>query len=678
MSEQDNLQNADGNKENKALENTAAENVQETVKETLEETVEEQTATHKESKDDNNDDAVISEIDNSNAEDSEDESANDRHNIEEKDYSEMSLDVIVLELEALVKNEKAQAIKKHVEAIKNEFNEKYNALVEEKKQAFLDQGGNEIDFHFTTPLKRSFNEAYKEYRTKIKTHYKSLEKGLKDNLSTRLQIIEDIKALTDLDETMNTKYKQFKELQDQWKAAGSIPRDKYNNAWNSYHFNVERFYDLLHLDRDLRDKDFEHNLEQKTKIIERAEELAKDANTNRAFRELQALHKLWKEELGPVAREHREPIWERFKEATKVINDKRQEYYQHLEELYEKNLAFKNGIIELIEEKTNDAGNTHKAWQTKIKEVEMLREEFFKAGKVPIKVNEATWTKFKVAVREFNHKKNDYYKSLKKDQYDNLDKKLALIKIAEDNKDSEDFVATTQLMKKIQADWKTIGHVPRKDSDKIWKKFRAACNHYFDRIHAKKNEASAEEEKAYTEKEAFLKTVTETKLSGEQKADLATIKEYIAKWKTIGRVPGNKRKIENDFNKALDTLFGALDMNKNEVEMIKFENKLQELSTAKDQRALESEYNFIRQKISDIKGEINQLENNLLFFKHADKKKPLVKSVYDNIKQHTESLKIWNAKLKKIKVMENAKEKAVAEAEAKAATEAQQEAKETE
>ncbi|WP_290700172.1 DUF349 domain-containing protein [Lacinutrix sp.] len=664
MSEQDNLLNADGKQENKALENTTIENVEETV----EETVEKDTTEPQDTQNESTKDTVINEIDNSNAEDAEDEGTSDRHNIEEKDYSEMSLDALVIELEKLVESQKIQAIKKHVEAIKNEFNEKFNALVEEKKQEFLDQGGNEIDFHYTTPLKRSFNEAYKEYRNKTKAHYKSLENSLKDNLSSRLQIIEDIKALTDLDGTMNTKYKQFKELQDQWKAAGSIPRDKYNNAWNSYHFNVERFYDLLHLDRDLRDKDFEHNLEKKTKIIERAEALAKDENSNRAFRELQALHKMWKEELGPVAREHREPIWDRFKEATKVINDRRQEYYNHLDALYEKNLEFKHGIIGIIEEKTNDPGNAHKDWQKKIKEVEMLREAFFKAGKVPIKVNEATWTKFKVAVREFNHKKNTYYKSLKKDQFDNLDKKLELIKIAEANKDSEDFVATTQLMKKIQGDWKHIGHVPRKDSDKIWKQFRAACNHYFDRINAKRNEASAEEEKAFTEKEAFLKTVSETKLSGEQKADLTIIKDYIAKWKTLGRVPGNKRKIESDFNKALDTLFGALDMNKNEVEMMKFENRLQDLSSSKDQRGLENENSFIRTKISEINGEINQLENNLLFFKHADEKNPLVKSVHDNIKKHTESLIIWKAKLKKIKIMENAKAKA--EAEEKAAAEA--------
>ncbi len=659
MSEQDNLQNADGKNEVNDAANTPSEtttNAQEATQETVNETDNEvqETATETETSAEtttatNEDDAVINEIDDANAEDAEDEGNSERHTIEEKDYHSMSLDELVIELEKLVKNEKVQAIKSHVEGIKNEFNTKFNTLLEEKKEEFIAQGGNVIDFHYSNPLKRNFNDTFKEYRSKLNAHYKGIEKNLKDNLNVRLEIIEDIKTLINNDESMNTKYKSFKDIQDRWKNAGPIPRDKYNNAWNSYHFNVEKFYDLLHLDRDLRDKDFAHNLDKKTKIIERAEELAQDDNINRSFRELQVLHKLWKEDLGPVAKEHREVIWDRFKAATKVINDKRQDYFANLDKLYEKNLEVKHGIIAKIEEKANEAVKSHSGWQNAIKTIEALREEFFKAGKVPIKVNEATWAKFKDAVRDFNKKKNAFYKDLKKDQYDNLEKKLALIKIAEDNKDSDDFEATTPLMKKIQGDWKRIGHVPRKDSDKIWKQFKSACNGYFDRIHAKRNEASEEEEKAYTEKEALLAEVKTVKLAGEQKADLATIKEYIAKWKTIGRVPGKKRKIEGDFNTALDGLFKTLDMNKTEVEMIKFENKLQDLATASDSRVLDNERSFIRKKVDEIKGEINQLENNLLFFKHADDKNPLVKSVHDNIKRHKESLVIWNSKLKKIK-----------------------------
>lgn len=655
MSEQDNLQNADGKNEVNDAANTPAEtttNNQEASQEPVNETDNEaqKTATETETTTSTTeDDAVINEIDDANAEDAEDEGNSERHTIEEKDYHSMSLDELVIELEKLVKNEKVQAIKSHVDGIKNEFNTKFNTLLEEKKEEFLAQGGNVIDFHYSNPLKRSFNDTFKEYRSKLNSHYKGIEKNLKDNLSIRLEIIEDIKTLINNDDSMNTKYKSFKDIQDRWKNAGPIPRDKYNNAWNSYHFNVEKFYDLLHLDRDLRDKDFAHNLDKKTKIIERAEELAQDDNINRSFRELQVLHKLWKEDLGPVAKEHREVIWERFKAATKVINDKRQDYFANLDKLYEKNLEVKHGIIAKIEEKANEAVKSHSGWQNAIKTIEALREEFFKAGKVPIKVNEATWAKFKDAVRDFNKKKNAFYKDLKKDQYENLEKKLALIKIAEENKDSDDFDATTPLMKRIQGDWKRIGHVPRKDSDKIWKQFKTACNAYFDRIHAQRNAASEEEEKAYTEKEALLEEVKTVKLAGEQKADLATIKEYIAKWKTIGRVPGKKRKIEGDFNNALDGLFKTLDMNKTEVEMIKFENKLQDLATASDSRVLDNERSYIRKKVDEIKGEINQLENNLLFFKHADEKNPLVKSVHDNIKKHKESLVIWNTKMKKIK-----------------------------
>src|SRR5690606_37285328 len=254
----------------------------------------------------------------------------------------------------------------------------------------------------------------------------------------KLEIIEEIKGLINVEENINTTYKHFKELQERWRQTGPIPRDKYNNAWNSYHHHVEMFYDFLHLNSDLRDLDFKHNLEQKLKIIERAEELAEDNDVLRAFRELQELHKMWKEELGPVDREHRETVWERFKASTKIINDKRQAYFQELDKVYEKNLEKKLEIIDKINEVNQQDIKSHGAWQKQIKVIESLRNEFFEAGKVPIKVNEATWAKFKTAVRTFNRQKNAFYKGLKKEQYSNLQKKIELIKIAEDNKDSED------------------------------------------------------------------------------------------------------------------------------------------------------------------------------------------------------------------------------------------------
>ncbi|MDN3667672.1 DUF349 domain-containing protein, partial [Algibacter miyuki] len=213
------------------------------------------------------------------------------------------------------------------------------------------------------------------------------------------------------------------------------------------------------------------------------------------------LHKMWKEELGPVGKEHREVIWDRFKAATKIINDKRQVYYKEIDKVYEVNLETKLEIIAQINNIAQKTGGSHSEWQKRIKYIEELRNLFFKAGKVPLKVNEETWAKFKDGVRTFNRNKNAYYKDLKKEQYTNLQKKLDLIKIAEDNKDSEDTAVTTPLMKKIQNEWKKIGHVPRKDSDKIWKQFKGACNHYFDKIHAKRNAVSQEHVEAFNKKQ---------------------------------------------------------------------------------------------------------------------------------------------------------------------------------
>lgn len=617
----------------------------------VEESTEETVAVNPESsKTDSEHDEVLNEIEESNAEDAEDEGNKDRHTIEVKEYDSMSLEGLAIELEKLVQSQKVQAIKTHVDGINAEFKTKFQALVEEKKEDFLNEGGNEIDFYFSSPIEKRYKAAYREYRNKISDHYKSLEKNLKQNLADKLEIIEELKGLINVEENINTTYKHFKELQERWRTTGPIPRDKYNNAWNSYHHHVEIFYDFLHLNRDLRDLDFKHNLEKKLLIIERAEELAQDDNVMRSFRELQELHKMWKEELGPVGKEHREEIWDRFKAATKIINDKRQVYYKEIDKVYEKNLETKLEIISNIELVAQQPAGSHSEWQKRIKIIEDLRNQFFNAGKVPLKVNEDTWAKFKDAVRTFNRNKNAYYKDLKKEQYTNLQKKLELIKIAEDNKDSEDTAVTTPLMKKIQGDWKKIGHVPRKDSDKIWKQFKAACNHYFDKIHAKRNAVNQEHVDAFNKKVELLDTLKTVKPSDDKEKDIEAIKEQIKVWKALGRVPNDKRYIDDKFQKTIDDLLSNLKMDKTEIEMIKYENKLDSLASSDgDTRNLDNERLFIRKKMDEVKAQINQLENNLQFFTNVDENNPLVKDVHNNIKGHKDSLIIWKEKLRKIK-----------------------------
>ncbi len=600
---------------------------------------------------DKQEDEVINEIDESNAKDAEEEDSKEKHVIEVKEYDSMSLEALAIELERLLKHEKIQAIKTHVDKINATFKSKFQALIDDKKEEFIKEGGHDIDFYYSSPIQKRFREAYKDYRKKLNEHYQGLEKNLKQNLTDKLAIIEELKGLINLEENINTTYKHFKELQERWRDTGPIPRDKYNNAWNSYHHHVERFYDFLHLNRDLRDLDFKHNLEKKLLIIEHAEALANEENVVHAFRELQELHKMWKEELGPVAREHREEIWERFKVATKIINDKRQVYYQEIDKVYEKNLEHKLEIIAQIEAINAQESKSHSAWQKKIKDVEELRTAFFNAGKVPIKVNESTWARFKESVRHFNRQKNAFYKGLKKEQYKNLQLKLDLIKIAEDNKDSEDFEVTTPLMKKIQSDWKKIGHVPRKDSDKIWKQFKAACNSYFDKLHTKRNAANQENIEAFNKKNEFLNNLKELELNHPTKEEnIAAIKEQISLWRTLGKVPNDKRYIESKFQKTIDSLFSGLEMDKNEVEMIKFENKLDNINTSdEDHRNLDNERSFIRKKIDEVKSQINQLENNLQFFTNVNDDNPLVKEVHQNIKTHKEALELWKSKLQKIK-----------------------------
>ena len=283
--------------------------------------------------------------------------------------------------------------------------------------------------------------------------------------------IEDIKGLIDVSQSSNTTYNKFKDLQEEWRKLGKVPAKEANNVWNNYRHHVENFYDFLHLNRDLRDRDYQHNLEKKQKLIKSAEALASEENLGRAFRELQALHKIWKEELGPVAKEYREVLWEQFSAATKVINDKRQVYNEQIEQELMLNFEAKQVIIAKIKEIFSAQNNTHNEWQKGVKEVEALREEFFKIGSVPRKLRNQSWTDFKTTVRNFNKTKNNFYKELKKSQSENLKKKKELVDIAVQNKDNEDLETTVVLMKNIQNQWKKTGHVSRKDSQKLWNDF---------------------------------------------------------------------------------------------------------------------------------------------------------------------------------------------------------------
>jgi hypothetical protein len=573
-----------------------------------------------------------------------------------KNYENLSMDELVAEMEHLLELNQINKIKTQMEDIKKEFLSQFHHLIDEKREEFLEKNPETTEqFEYHLPAKNKFDEAYSQYREKKNTHFKKLQNDLQGNLDKRLQIVEEMRNLINPAEKMQDTLKHFNELRDRWKNIGPIPKDKYNHVWNNYHFHVENFYDYLHLDREARDLEFKHNLELKQKLVERAEALEEEPDTNTAFRALQGLHRMWKEEVGPVGKEHREEIWDKFSAATKKVHDRKDALNEEIKQREVTNLEIKKQIIAKIEELAQTKVDSHSLWLKQADIVEGLRSDFFNAGKVPAESNEETWSSFKNAVRSFNIFKNSFYKDMKKDQNENLVKKTALLEKAIELKDSTDFDSTTPIMMKIQDEWKTIGHVPRKNSDKIWKEFRAACNFYFENLKEQRSEINQEEDQAFEKKQELLEAAKAVTLIGQHKEDLETIKTHIEAWKTVGRVPRNKRHIDGKFNKVLDGLFEQLNGSKKESEMIRFSNRVEQLAGDDDGRRLENEKVFIIRKIDEIKNEIFQLENNIQFFssaKNAKKENPIVIEVRKNILRHKESMDLWKEKLKQLREVE--------------------------
>jgi hypothetical protein len=643
----DNLQQADGQEETTSIENQTpiseeteleSQVLEVTENETISEKLEEETTV-----------SVQDEIDNHLAESSEEGSIDTDLEIEVKDYEKLSLEELVDELATLVGHEKALVFKNQIEDVKKAFLNQFHQLLEEKRAAFFAENETSTEFEYHSPIKVKFDQLLDTFRNKRNTNFKNIENQLKNNLTEKTALIEGLKALiASNDSNISEMFKKFNDIRERWKNSGAIPKDKYNLVWNNFHFHVDRFYEIVHLDREIRDADFKNNLEQKLEIIAKAKLLVELPDVTKSFRELQLLHRVWKEEIGPVDKENREKIWQEFSEITKILHDKREALASQFKEKEQENLTRKNEIIAEVNTLSTEKVNNHGEWQNQIVKLETLRDAFFKAGRVPAEATEVTWSNFKNAVRAFNATKNSFYKDIKNEQHRNLELKLALIEKAKANIDTEDFDATTPIMKQIQEEWKKIGHVPRKLSDEIWDTFKKTCNAYFDRLHESRKEEISVEVEAFEKKKEYLEIVRAFQLVGEHKTDLDAIKAHIAAWKEFGKVPQNRRHIEGKFNKILDALFEKLSLSKKDSEMMKFSNRLEQLSEGNDQRAIANEQIFIRRKIDELNHEINQLENNIGFFNNAKGNNPFIKEVQKNIEKHKEELQTWKDKLKKL------------------------------
>ncbi len=565
-----------------------------------------------------------------------------------KDYETFSFDVLINEAKNLLSKYDVQEIREHFNQIRDAFKAKLEEDEAAKKEAFLSEGGDELDFKYETSFRAKFNAVYNDFKNQLAVFHKENEKKESDNLKERLEIIDELKALyQEPSDSSAAMFKKFRELKTRWHNAGRIPSKNAENVFKNYFFHLDNFYTYLDMNKELQTLDYAHNLEVRQSIIKRAEELIGEQNVQKALNELQYLHRLWKEEAVPVQEDLREPTWQKFKELTNKIHDRKGELNEKIKQEQKDNLEKKNQIITRIKEISEQATTkSHGDWQKAISEINSLRENFITIGRVPKDKNSATWEAFKEVTRQFNHIKNDFYKNLKSEQQLNLEKKLALLEIAKQHTDSTDWNASVQVIKKIQNDWKKIGHVPRKNSDKIWKEFKDTCNQFFDRYKKRHEQANQKLEQNLEKKQTFLDNFKNQTISGNKDEALKQLEEIQHNWTSLGKVPSEKTSINQEFTDVYHKKLDALNLSKNELNDYKLKSFVNKVKSGNNGNLLDDEIRKTRKIIEDLEKEINQLDNNVHFFSNANENNPLLKDVYKQIDDKRKKLIEAEIKLK--------------------------------
>ena len=592
------------------------------------------------------------------AAESEDQKNSETPQEQTKDFSKLSFTELVEEFQKKIKAEQWFTDDKNIKEIIHTFETKFKSEIQEKKEDFIREGGNEIDFYFKPQYKNAFDQNFREYKKNKRTYFQEREQAQKLNLDRKLEIMESLKDLINIDENINTIYKKFKNLQDSWHKTGPVPRAQSNNVWQTYKHHTEIFYDFLHLNRELRDLDFKHNYEEKIKIIEQAESLSKIPDVLKASRDLNTLHRLWKNDLGPVAKEHREGLWERFQAASQIIHARRQEFDKEYDNILEENLNKKNSILDRMEEIKNNPPQNHNEWRKTIDEFNKMRAEFQSIGQVTKKFSKTSWNRFREISREINREKNQFYKSQKVEQKKNIDLKKALITEVKEILENEDWRSYNNRMKNIQKDWRSVGFIPRKLSNKLWEEFRSQCNLYFERIKSGYQRINKNELEAYQKKEIFIKSIAGIQMPPE----LEPFKEFFnyqwEEFSKLGQLSGNTNsKSIEDFNKAFISLIDKSDMEKSVKAEAK--NHINFSLIKDDENGLSHEIQNIKKIIEEFKSEARQLENNLEYFSNSSADNPLLIDVTSKlnrlkseIEKHKEKL-IGLRKLKREAVARN-------------------------
>lgn len=542
---------------------------------------------------------------------------------------ERSIEALVSEMEKLVNSPNAGADYKDFNQLKNLVSNKIAEERDHLKHEFIESGNPEENFSWEHPLQAKFSALIHIFKEKNDLYQKNMEAESEKNLEIRKQIIEKLKNLYTNSEPGTNLFKAIREIKEEWKNSGQVAKTEFRILNNDYFHHLNQFYQMLDLNKEYLGQEYAHNLETRQHIIERAKELENEPLVQKALNELQYLHKLWKEEAEPVAEEFREKTWEEFKEVSDRIHLRKSELSAQIEVEQNANLEKKDKIIAEIKTLSEPQQETnHNYWQNAIKKVESLRSEFLKTGSVPKKISNQNWNDFKVTLRAFNTKKNEYYKGLKSSQSNNLEEKLKLIQIAKDNMLSEDWETAVPLFKQLQLDWKKVGHVPRNMTNTVWDDFKEACNTFFNNFRDKSNTSADNWRDNYKQKKVIL---DELKSVTDEDGSVERIEALKTAWNNIGKVPKEKIGINTEFNK---TLKDKLKLNK----INEFELKEEGLSG----NQLTDKARKIKNQIADLEAEVVKLENNLGFFNNSSRENPLLKDTFDKIddyKSQLESLK---------------------------------------
>lgn len=580
------------------------------------------------------------------------------HKNEKADYSTYSQIELVNALRELLDNKGDHDIKDDVEAIKSAFYKLVKDEADEQEKQFLEDGGDEEEFEpEENPYEQDIKDLLKRYRQIRHEFNKKLEQEKELNLQIKYDIIEEIKSLIHKEESINKTFQEFRDLQQRWREIGLVPQAKMKDLWDTYHFHVENFYDYIKINKELRDLDLKKNLEMKIRLCEQAEELLLETNTIKAFNHLQKLHERWRE-IGPVPRENKDDIWERFKAATAKINKKHQEYFEGRKNEQKKNLEAKRALCEQVEEINEMELTSHKEWGEKSKEVVNLQKVWRTIGFAPRKDNNKIYKRFREACDKFFDAKREFYSKNKELQQNNLQLKTDLCLQAEALKDSEDWRKTTQDLINIQKQWKEIGPVPRKQSDALWKRFRAACDYFFEKKSEHFSSIDTEQEDNLKEKEELIKEVEAFKSTGDADEDLRNLKDFQRRWTEIGHVPiKRKDDIQKQFRNAINKLFDDLKLDESKRNLLNFRTKIASFSeSSRGQNKMRLERDKYMTKLKQLENDLVLLDNNIGFFAKSKNAETLIEDVKRKIEQTRDKIEFLKDKIRVIDEMDQSDE----------------------